>query len=704
VLKEPVVGKLKPKDLLYLLLTGALSLLACCYYFDCFSWADLSRPWYVFYDVPLMQTYAKVAAEGEALPHLPRMVHRLNAPFIANWSDFPTPEEIIWDFCGLLTYFFGVVRSYNLTILVCHVLAGTGFYVAARLLGASRAPALFCAVNYSMTRYIFVRDTVHINLSFDWHLPFFWIVSGWLWKGRPITRKGWIALLALCAATAWQNPYYWFFWLLMLLPCWAVPILQRQFRRAWPALLLSATSVFLLFLGQVDSLLGWMAYGKGHPFVRTINELQLYSLRLPEFLLPQGHHWARFDEFAHLHYYMPMVGSSGETDSAYLGFMGILTMIYLAVAGVRAILRRERVPFAFGMSLWLAAFMISGGLTMGAASLGLMLFRATGRGCILLQAGWLLFLAMRLTHWKTFAGKRVLLLLPLLLFNAWDLIPPYLADRDRAATYLANQQSTVDFLEKKLPARSMVFQWPIEQYPESPMIREVWNYEELFGYLLSHDLRFSYGDCRNRPESAWQYRMIGKSPEAMEQELQSYGFSALWLYSHGLSNEELRPWKKWQRKPDYVSPEGNLWVYLLQPAAKPVLPKLEPCIVFGPAFWGEERDDQLGLRWRWVWGKARIDLLLPSPCPYRLRFGLSALGRPRQIEIRLDGRHYQTALAPAQYGVYWQVDIDLSNLKSGDHRLELIPDGPALPPLSDGRRLTFQYINGGFVPLEGPQR
>jgi len=695
----------KRKDLLCLMVTGALSLLACCYYFQCFSLADLSRPWCVLYDTPLLQSYFKAAAEGEAVPYLPRMVTRLNAPFIANWCDFPTPEELIWDYGGLLTYFFGIIRAYNLSILSCHLAAGVSFYFAARMLGAARLASVFCAVSYAISRYLFVRDAIHINLSFDWHLPFFWVVTGWLFKGRPVTPKGWFALLALCAVTAWQNPYYWFFWLVMLVPCWALPLLRGQLRKARPALLLSATSVFLLFLGQLDSLLGWIDYGKGHPYTRGPHEVQMWGLRLPEFLLPQGHHWVRLDEFAYASYHRPMVTAhAGETDSAYLGLFGILTMIYLVVSGVRALLRKEPPPFAFGMSVWIVVWMATGGLTLTFGALGLMLFRATARASILLQAGWLLFLAMRLTHWKAFAGKRALLILPLLLFNAWDLIPPYGPDRDQAVTYLANQHSTVDFLEKKLPAKSMVFQWPIQQYPESPMLHEVWNYEELWGYLLSHDLRFSYGDCRNRPESAWQYRMIGKSPQFMEKELQTYGFSALWLYSHGMSPEELRPWKQWQRKPDYISPEGNLWIYLLQPAAKPVLPKLEPCIVLSPAFWGEERDDRLGLSWRWVWGRARMDLLLPSPCPYRLRFGLSALGRPRRIEIRLDGTHYQTAQAPAQYGVYWQVDIDLSGLKGGDHRLELIPDGPALPPLNDGRRLTFQYINGGFVPLEGPKQ
>ena len=105
-------------DLLCGFLVGALSLLAACFYFRCYSSKALAQPWYTFNDVPLMQAYSKVAAEGDALPWKPRMVTRLNAPFLANWCDFPTPEELIWDFSGLLSNWFGVIAGYNLSQLL----------------------------------------------------------------------------------------------------------------------------------------------------------------------------------------------------------------------------------------------------------------------------------------------------------------------------------------------------------------------------------------------------------------------------------------------------------------------------------------------------------------------------------------------------------------------------------------------------------
>ncbi|MBN9419305.1 MAG: hypothetical protein J0I12_27865 [Candidatus Eremiobacteraeota bacterium] len=687
-------------DVLCLLLAIALSLLACCVYYQCFKPETLSQPWFTFGDVPLTESYAKVAAEGQALPWKPRMVQRLNAPFVANWCDFPTPDELVWDAGGVLVACFGVIRAYNLAILAVHGLAASGFYLAARCLGAARAPALFCGVSYSMARYLFVRDSVHINLSCCWHVPFFWVTADWFWRRKPMNLRFGLALLALCAVTAWQNPYYWFFWLVMLVPCWLVPLCQRDFRAAgWP-LATTALSCVFLFLGQLDSWLGWQTYGRGYAFVRDVHELLVYGLRLPEFFLPQGHHWSALDGFAYQHYYRPMVGNTGETDSSYLGLVGLLAGLWMVVDGVRRRVRNQP-AFFFLMSLWLAFVMLNGGLTMLGGSFGLLLFRCSNRSSIVFQAGLLLFLALRLTHWRILNGRRSLLIVPLLAFTAWDCFPPFLLEKEAVSKYVQNQRAAVDYLQAELPSRSMVFQWPLMEYPESQRVGTMWHYDHLMAFLYSKDLRFSYGDCRNRPETQWQSHLVGKSPAAIATELRSYGFAAIWLNTNGLDETDRSLWRDW-RTPDYRSPGGDLWVYRLQPNPHPILPRLEPTLAYSGAFFGPESDPRLGLKWRWAWGPARLDLLLPNPCLYRFRFGLNSIGPERTVVVRLDGKTISRAQVPAQYGVYRQLEVDLSRLKPGAHRIELLPDGPALPPVAGGRRLTFSLVNPTLEPLAGP--
>ncbi len=687
-------------DLTCLMGAVLLSLLACCIYYKCFDPSQLNQPWFTFGDVTLTQSYAKVAAEGQALPWKPRLVQRLNAPFVANWCDFPTPDELIWGVGGLLIRCFGVIPAYNLGILLVHMLAAGGFYVAARLLGSERAPALACAVCFSLARFLFVRDSVHINLSCCWHVPFFWVTADWFWRRKPMTAGLGLALLGLCAVTAWQNPYYWFFWLVMLVPCWLVPLCQRQFRYSlWP-LLTSVVSAFFLFLGQLDSWLGWQSYGRGYPFVRSLNELLIYGLRLSEFVLPQGHHWNTLDSWAYQNYYRPMTGSTGETDSSYLGLVGIFALACLLVEGSRRWLRRES-HFFFDMSLWLAAVMVSGGLTMLAGSFGFLLFRCTGRSSIVFQAGWLLYLALCLTRWRSLQGKKALLILPALALTAWDCFPPHLLDKAAVSDYVDNQRSAVTYLETQLPPKSMVFQWPLMDYPESQRIGTMWHYDHLMAFLYSRDLRFSYGDCRNRPESQWQIHLVGKSPEVIAGDLRRYGFGAIWLNTNGLNPQELARWRNW-RTPDFRSSKKDLWIYYLKPDPHPQLPKLEPTLSYSSAFFSREFDPRLNLNWRWASGPGRIDLLIPNRCPYRLRFGLGSLGSPRTIQVLLDGKRISSALAPAQYGVYRLLQVDLSRLTPGAHRIELLPDGPTLTPVEGGRRLTFAIFNEALEPLAGP--
>ena len=101
--------------------------------------------------------------------------------------------------------------------------------------------------------------------------------------------------------------------------------------------------------------------------------------------------------------------------------------------------------------------------------------------------------------------------------------------------------------------------------------------------------------------------LVGKEPGEMVAELERYGFAALWLYTGGLERDQLEIWRQWKRQPDYRSPQGDLWVYRLNPSPRPELPEMKPCRTLSPAFLGPEEDGRFRMKWRWVWGRARID-------------------------------------------------------------------------------------------------
>ena len=685
----------RPLDLLGYLLAGFLCLIPCAYYFDCFSLSALNRPWQALGDIPVICSYFQAFAEGNGYPFIPHFVLRLNAPYTANWADFPTTEELIWAYSGILTRLFGVITAYNLTVLTAHISAGLAFYFCARKLGGDRPSALLSAFAYSTCRFIFVRDAAHISLSICWHLPFYWLATRWLWENRPLSRKHWIGLLVLCWIAAWQHPYFWYAWMVMLVPCWLHPLLMRQWRKASTPLLLSAASVFFLVTAHLDTMVTWILIGRApQTFTRTINELQIYGMRLPELFLPCQHHLRFFDQWAQQHYYKAMHNTGFEMESHYLGLLGLLAGLHIVYLGITNLARLKPVPFTFGMGLWIIAVAICGGLNMCAGVFGLLLFRCTCRFSVVLLAGCLLHLSSTLTEWKVFRGRRWAWLFLIMPLAGLDSMPPRPAGRDFVVETVVNEQAMVDYLEKTLPPRSTVFQWPPADFPEGRRLFKLQPYEQLFAYILSKNLRFSFGDCRGRPESEWQYSLNSRDPEALFHQLEQYGFHAFVLYRLGLSTEELNRWDAWKRKPDFTSPWNDLWVYRLSPVASPQKPPLMPSVGYGTSFYNEEHDNRM--RWHWAFGDSSLEILVPKPCPYYFRFGLSAMGSPSDFKVYLDGRLLTQVQAPAEYAVYRQMTVDLSNLSVGLHRLRIEPLGSLPGQLEDGARLSFQLVNPTF--------
>ncbi|MBS2036121.1 hypothetical protein JST97_14120 [bacterium] len=689
----------RPLDLLCLLLAGLLCLIPCAYYFECTSPGAVFRTWYAIGDLPLMASYCRAYADGDCVPLVPHFVSRLNAPYTANWADFPTSEELIWVYGGLLARLTDSLTAYNLAILSSHIAAGLALYLCARAQGSQRAPSLLAAFIYSTSRFLFVRDAAHIVLSFCWHVPIYWLVTRWLWEGRNFSRKGWFGLIFVCWVAGWQNPYLWYGWMVMLVPCWLHPLLLKQWKRAVPALLLTLASLGSLVLANLDTILSWLIRGRSaQTFSRTINELQLYGLRLPELLLPCEHHLKPFDQWAQVHYYMGMHNTAFEMESHYLGLLGVAALFHLAWAGLSRLVRLQPVPFAAGMTLWLFMVSIVGGLNMCAGVLGLLLFRCSCRFSVIVLAGVLLHLAEWMSQRGTLSGKRWLWLFLLIPLSCLDTMPPRPPGKDFLRDMVANERALVDHLEKTLPPKAMVFQWPVMEFPEAQKINDLQSYEQLYAYVLSKDLRFSYGDCRGRSESEWQRYLSDADKDALMKQLESYGFEAFVLYRTAFKSDVLNQWDSWKRQPDYRSPWNDLWVYRLHPVAHPEKPPLMPGASYGPSFYREERDNRM--RWNWAFGDSWLDILVPKPCLYRYRFGISAMGSPTRFRLWLDGQDLGEVEAPAEYAVYREVTIDLSKLKPGLHRVRIQPQCSLPNMLENGTRLSFQLVNPTFELLE----
>jgi hypothetical protein len=63
---------------------------------------------------------------------------------------------------------------------------------------------------------------------------------------------------------------------------------------------------------------------------------------------------------------------------------------------------------------------------------------------------------------------------------------------------------------------SFVFQLPVVEYPETPPIYKMQDYDQFRPYLFTSQSKFSYGTCKGRGEIDWQKHAEESLPESMQ--------------------------------------------------------------------------------------------------------------------------------------------------------------------------------------------
>ena len=116
------------------LLVGVL--LAWCSATSTWSAPDFGRPAAYVEDPSksdIIAVYAglKAGAAGEATPYFWKRVLRLNAPFEANWTDWPSLDALHGLVLVGAAKLVGVFAGHNLTLLLGHLLAAATFFAVA---------------------------------------------------------------------------------------------------------------------------------------------------------------------------------------------------------------------------------------------------------------------------------------------------------------------------------------------------------------------------------------------------------------------------------------------------------------------------------------------------------------------------------------------------------------------------------------------
>ena len=458
----------------------------------------------------------KAYADGEFLPFQSKQVARLNAPFVANWNDYPSSMDPVLAAAGWQARFTGIFASANISVLLAHLLAGLSFWWVGTRQGYRPGLVFAGSVLFACTHFIFQRNLTHLNLSYYWHVPLMLLVSWWAVTRASTMGKSdeWKAV-AICFVAGTFDPYYTVMFLQLLGFAVLFHAVRGQWREARVALFFAFIASIGLLAVNLDTLMYRLVHGpNAAAATRHLVALEAYGMRLPDLFMAPGHHrWQALSEFWRVRYFEPIFESqsayrrpSFEASSAYIGAAAAIGFLWLAGLSFYQLLRGKlrATPLQAFQLVWILFFSLAGGVNLLLGVFGFQLLRATNRFSVFVVAISLLFLVERLSR---LTPRRLVApaALGLLALGLWDQLPPRQAPEftDAVARSVASDRDFVGELEAGLPAGSMVFQLPVMDWPESPSAHRVFQNEQMKPYIHSEGLRFSHGSNGHNHSGMW---------------------------------------------------------------------------------------------------------------------------------------------------------------------------------------------------------
>ena len=541
------------------------------------SLADLARSPAYLEDpsrADIIAVYAGLTAgaEGEATPFFWKRVGRLNAPFEANWTDWPSLDELHSLVLVLLARLFGIFAGLKLTLLLGHLLAAVTFFGVARVSGSSPLWSFVGGLAFGLAPFLFAQSPHHSGVQWAWHVPLFTLV--WRWAvtdpgiepgSMRIKQATGIGLLA-----GLLNVYYTNILCQLTLLGAGVQYLRN---RARPAFLGALAVVGAAAIGFAASNFDTWTYKavngpNSGALIREYKWLEIYGLKIKDLVIPPVTH--RSDRFANFGINHRREAVLNDEDGCpYQGLVGLACLAWLlGTAAMAVIQRREKdIPLAAWQVLWIVLMFTTGGLNAIAGAFGFTMFRTGARYSVVILAITLLWAARRLSVKQAAAEARSgggevsrmwvagAVILCGLIF--WDQVPraPTREEITAIERQVAADRDFTERMEAALPSGAMVFQMPVMEFPESP-IQGVPPYDHFRPYIFSKHLRFSFGTHKGRERETWQPAVQAKlfegasldqksgrielnvaNARAAVAELERLGFSAVSINRNGFPDQ-----------------------------------------------------------------------------------------------------------------------------------------------------------------------
>jgi phosphoglycerol transferase len=636
---------------------------------------------------------AKAFMDGDIFPVLYKWVPHLNAPFSANWNDYPLTEEFIFAIMGWLGKIVGLFPAANFMVLLAHLLAGLSFWYVGRELNYRSAFAFSGAILFAFSHYIFARNFGHIVLTYYWHVPLMLLVTWWAYSSRQIQFKHrkWFVAVAIAAVSGTFNPYYSWMFLQFLGFAVLLHLARKQYHLIRLPLLLIGVTMASFIIMNADTFSYSLLHGANiHAVSRNLAALELYALKIPALVFPPADHsWHSWANYGQSHYFLPSL-LKGEDWSPYLGMVGLVGSAWLAGTGLYHLLqgRLQLIPVHAWQALWILLFSLVGGINLLLGTFGLILFRGTNRFSIFILAIVLLFLVRQLS--RQCPKKWVVpVAFGIAVIGLWDQLPPKAsAQIQQTADLVQSDHHFARTLETQLTRNSMVFQLPVVAFPENTAY-QMTGYDHFRPYLFTQHLRYSYGTNKGRGDADWQTDLSKLAPVDMAAKLETLGFGAIMINRKGYEDKGVRIINELvNTNRQVICDNGELVAIRLKSGELPVFSEFSKVYSAG---WSVDEGTH-----RWAMSnRAEIKVFNNTNKPRMVTIGFSLITlKPRNVKISMNGETSRNFSLSLLSGAATYFKPPPFTLAPGQNSLFIETDvQPEIPGNGDMRKLSFGISN-----------
>ena len=628
----------------------------------------------------------------------------LNAPFGANWNDWPITEDPLFYTIGLLAREVGLFPAFNLAFLFAALLSGFSFFLACYYFRYDLVIAMGPSVAFALPTFYWLRGPGHMALQYYWCIPLLVSAFHYLYHSKQISLRHapfWL-LTFLAFFIGIQNPYY--SW--MSAQLLGLSLFYFVFKSDFKKISITASMLTAILAGFIlcnaDTLLFRLSHGPNEGAVtRSFASLDFFALKIPGlFLPPPFHQWHSFSEWAQIRWYDRGL-AGGEAGSPYLGVTGILGLFSLIIGVLFCQVRRtaHALNFTLWHALWIILYSVSGGLTTMTGVAGFALFRCANRLSMFILCYSLIFATSVASRYITSQLRYAFMALTLFAVY-FDQCPS-----PRAISEVTTTQSWVDsdrsfaiILETAMENHGMVFQLPIVSFPEHGPVHQMVDYEHFRPYLFTTGLSYTYGNNKGRHDEDWQENTAALPAREMVDSLENQGFSCICINRNAYLDrgEELLASLRETGLRDFrESAAHDLVAVFLAPRKSREIPMT---IYLGHGFYGWERSAPPGVD-RWSWCVQTGDIVIRNPSKSTIRTTFNATLIP-----------YVKQTVTVAFGSVKQiVDLEGPTVVTLDG-LELAPGGNVLtfsstyegerPNTGDPRILAFRVLNPAVTIAE----